>query len=211
LKENQIPATFHFVTKYIHDAKVVANIRTAFKENFVIGIRFPTELEPEKMTAEEIGAALTESANAIAELIGKTPALVSLPYGAHTNGTLVGIIHSLGFRVTSSNLDVQDYSSDSTGRAIVQVYANFFAAVAPGAGSLITVHHDIMNIYSDTSIIRDIASLISQYGYQAVTLDNCVDGLNAYQENGSSGGGSGSGGNKQKSSDASRNSWFGLF
>lgn len=69
LKSNNVKATFHVTTKYINQVEVVTNVQRAFQEGHVIGLRYPTSLDPTQQSDDEIRTTLKDESAKIHTLI----------------------------------------------------------------------------------------------------------------------------------------------
>lgn len=173
LKQNGLKATFHVTTEWVSQVQVVTNIQQADKDGHVVGLRFPTKLDPSKMSDAEIEKTLSDDSEKIFNIIKKYPKFLRLPYGKYDSRVL-NVCSKMGFVVTLWNIDVSDYSKDANAKSIVGAYNNQLGVVAAGAGRYISVHHDIANVYYDSTVLAQVASTLKNAKYTAVTLDKCL-------------------------------------
>jgi len=95
--------------------------------------------------------------------------------------TALKIVTGMGYRVTSYNLDSQDYNyvNDTGNRYFGQIFINMKATLdqilPPSRGSFIAIQRDIVrSSVEQTEAILKYA--IEKKGYKAVRMDDCLKG-----------------------------------
>lgn len=173
LTNAQIPATFHVVTKYFSNIVVSTNLKTAAENGHVIGLRFPTETDPTKLSDRELKEVLLYESYKIFKQIGAYPKYLRLPLGKYNDKT-VRVATQLGFIISEWNVDTNDYAEGITGDDIVKAYSNQLASVGTGSGRFISLHRDLYAVYSDEGILTKIRKVGNDKGYTFVTLADCL-------------------------------------
>lgn len=126
------------------------------------------------MTSQQLAQTLTSESEKIYNVLGVYPKYVRFDIDENENSNVLQVAQSLGFVVTSYNIDSMDYQSGANTQSIVAQYTNQFSSVMSGQGRFITVHQDLVPIYADQSILANVIKTASANGYKTVTLDVCV-------------------------------------
>jgi len=179
LKNSKIKATFHFVTRYFNQVSVVTNVEAAYRDGHLIGLRFPTTIDPNSLSDDELASILVQESQKIFNIIGKHPKYLRLPLG-QLKDSVYSVAQRLGFIITRWNVDSNDFG-DVKADNIVQTYRNQMDQVSPGAGRYIGLHRDLYNVYYDQTVLSKMGSLFAEKKYESVTLDVCV-GQGDYRE-----------------------------
>ena len=181
LNANKVKATFHVVTKYLNNVSVLSNLQEAEKAGHVIGLRFPTEIDPTKASDETIRKVLRSESNNVYSAIKKYPKYLRLPSGKDDD-RVVQIAQEEGFVVTRWNFDPEDYATGVTAGAISTKLQGEFSLVSAGRGRYIALVHDIYDVYKNTQFLGDILGTVKNSGYTAVTLQDCLSDASAYRD-----------------------------
>lgn len=181
LASSKIKVTFHVITKYLNTVAYVANMRRAFKDGHVIGLRFPTTVDPTQLTQNQLVSALRNEANQIFSVIGTYPKFIRLPSDKLTDD-VVAVVQSEGYIVTKWTIDPMDYTAGLDAAQIVAKYSDMFKLVSKGTAGYISLHHDIYTLYRDKpDIIPTLVNAVQAAGYKFVTLDKCLLEAEAYR------------------------------
>ena len=180
LASQKIKATFHVVTKYFNNIVVSTNLKTAKENGHVVGLRFPTERDPNAMSDRELKETLIMESFRIHKQIGVYPKFLRLPLGGFTD-RVVKIASRLGFIITEWNVDSGDYDKDATRDRIITAFNQQADSVAQGAGRFIALQRDLYAVYDDPAIIATIKANMTTRGYAFVTLDECLSESSGYR------------------------------
>ncbi|KAI3631295.1 hypothetical protein MIR68_010785 [Amoeboaphelidium protococcarum] len=193
LAQVNISVTFHVVTKYLDNVASVTNIQTAYRNGHLIGLRFPTTMDPSAMSESAFQATLLTESNKLFTVIQAYPKYLRLPAGQY-NANHVKIANTLGMIVTEWNVDTNDYNLDpATGLSqMIGAYSEQFSQVGPGLGRYVSLHHDLSQFYSNATNVVETVKYIKNYQYNIVRLDMCLSADAYRKSNGVNGGGSGS-------------------
>jgi peptidoglycan/xylan/chitin deacetylase (PgdA/CDA1 family) len=181
LAANQVKATFHIVTKYLTNVAVLTNVQEAAKAGHVIGLRWPTDVNPIAISDETFLKVLRTESNNIFNAIGKYPKFLRLPAGKYDN-RVVKLAQEQGFIVTMWNFDPEDYKTDVKAADVITRLNSEFAQVSRGQGRYITLFHDIYPVFTDKAFLQTIVTAIKDQGYNFVTLGECLNEKNPYRE-----------------------------
>ncbi|KXN67245.1 carbohydrate esterase family 4 protein [Conidiobolus coronatus NRRL 28638] len=180
LNDKNIKASFHFTTDYLNVPYVAAYVQQAQNDGHLIGIMSKTPIKNIKLDDEAHFNGLKKLQSDIETITNQKPSYLTLPYEASYPKDLIEKYESMGFTVTSHNLDSEDYNNSS------QPYLSFKkqldAIVPPAKGSFISLQHDTApKSVNETNKIIDLAL---DKGYKLVRLDECVG---KYSESSNSG------------------------
>lgn len=169
----KIKATFHVVTKYFNNIVVSTNLKTAKENGHVIGLRFPTDQDPNSMSDLDIKKTLIMESYRISKQIGVFPKFLRMPLGGYSD-RVVKVASKLGFIITEWNIDSFDYETGVTRDRIISAFNTQADSVAQGAGRFISLQRDLYAVYDDPSIIATIKANMTTRGYVFVGLDECL-------------------------------------
>ena len=110
LEQKKVKATFHIVTKYLNTVSVFTNLQETERAGHIIGLRFPTEVDPSKASDETIRKVLRTESQLVYNAIKKYPKYLRLPAGKDDD-RVVQIAQEEGFVVTRWNFDSLDYTN----------------------------------------------------------------------------------------------------
>jgi peptidoglycan/xylan/chitin deacetylase (PgdA/CDA1 family) len=173
LAKNKVKATFHISPDYLDNPVIVAYLRRIANEGHLVGLFIK-----EAITTAMLPDYLRNCTSVLKNIINYEPNFLRFPVPGPSPAAQK-IINGMGFRVTSYNLDSQDYNyvndstaSDGKGQ-IFQVFKNTLDQIyPPSLGSFISVQRDI--VLSSVQQTDAIIKYALQKGYKAVRLDTCI-------------------------------------
>jgi peptidoglycan/xylan/chitin deacetylase (PgdA/CDA1 family) len=131
------------------------------------------------MSDDDFKKTLFEESNAIYQMVQKYPKFLRLPSDGYTDNH-VSIASSMGFVVTTWNIDSDDYTATELS-SMQAKYEAAFKDVAAGKSRFISLHHDGAPVYGDTSVIPALADYVKANLYSFVPLDKCLGLTSAYR------------------------------
>lgn len=173
LAKNKVKATFHVSPDYLDNPMIVAYLRRIAADGHLIGIFIK-----DSITSSMLPDYLRNCTSVMKTIINYEPNYLRFPVPGPSPATMK-IINGMGFRVTSYNLDSQDYNfvSDQTANdgkgQVFNVFKNALDQIlAPAKGSFISVQRDIVlaSVQQTDAIIK----YAQNKGYSLVRLDNCI-------------------------------------
>ncbi|EPZ30799.1 glycoside hydrolase/deacetylase [Rozella allomycis CSF55] len=111
LKKENIKATFHVITEFLQDKRIMASLRRAVDDGHLIGLRLRPNINPLKVSEKELIRSINNDRKILENIVGYRPKFIRLPY-KHFNNKTLEIIESLGMEVTQHSVDSFDYSMD---------------------------------------------------------------------------------------------------
>lgn len=177
LARYKVRGTFHVSPDYLHNPVMAAYLRRCATEGHLVGL-FVKESIAGSDDAVRLTRYLRESAKLLRSLTNYEPTFLRFPVPG-PSPTARKVANSLGFRVTSYNLDSLDYNyvdDVQTGNQ-GQIYQTFKTTLdeilPPSRGSFIAVQRDIVRASVDqTDAILNYTLKVK--GYKAVRLDDCI-------------------------------------
>lgn len=173
LAKNKVKATFHISPDYLDNPVIVAYLRRIASDGHLIGLFIK-----DSISAGMLPDYLRNCTSVMKTIVNYEPNYLRFPVPGPTSAVMK-IITGMGFRVSSYNLDSQDYNfvNDSTGTdgkgQIFQVFKNTLDQIlAPSKGSFISVQRDIVlaSVQQTDAIIK----YAKEKGYNLVRLDQCL-------------------------------------
>lgn len=168
-----IKATFHVIPDYLDNPVLSANLRRAATDGHLIGLFIK-----DSITEANIKAYLTNATVVLKQYINYAPQFLRFPAPGPTPAILK-LVTGLGYRVTSYNLDSQDYNAlsevtetDGKGSVYRTIRGILDQIVPPTLGSFVCVQRDLVQ----ASVLQTPAILAyaKARGYKAVKLDACI-------------------------------------
>lgn len=173
LAKNKVKATFHVSPDYLDNPVIVAYLRRIATDGHLVGLFIK-----DSITAGKLPDYLRNCTALLKPIINYEPNYLRFPVPG-PNPTVMKLITGMGFRVSSYNLDSQDYNfvNDSTGGdgkgQVFQVFKSTLDQILPPAkGSFISVQRDIVlaSVQQTDAIIK----YAKEKGYNLVRLDQCL-------------------------------------
>lgn len=168
-----VKATFHVLPDYLDNPVLSANLRRAATDGHLIGL-----FVKESITEASVKAYLTNASAIVKQYTNYQPQFLRFPLPGPSPGMLK-VVTGLGYRVTSYNLDSQDYqalsevtSPDGKGSVFATVKGILDQIVPPTLGSFICVQRDI--VQASVQQMPAILNYTKGRGYKAVKLDECI-------------------------------------
>lgn len=167
-------ATFHVSTEFLHDIKVNAFLKLAMDDGHLIGLRYTNNLlmNPSRLTEGEFKQELARESNAVKAITGYHPKYIRFNEKWLSDRT-IKFAQSMGFVVTGWNMDLEaaNYGTNDFTEIPLKI-ANGFLSVAPAKGSYVVFAQDIVPAMGLAA--RSVAQTILASGYEAVSLDKCL-------------------------------------
>lgn len=168
-----VKATFHIVPDYLDNPVLSANLRRAATDGHLIGL-----FVKESITEANIKTYLSNATTIVKQYTGYGPQYLRFPSPGPSEGILK-IVTGLGYRVTSYNMDSQDYNAlnettdnEGHGSVYTTIRGILDQIVPPTLGSFVCVQRDLVQ----ASVMQTpaILSYAKAKGYKAVKLDACI-------------------------------------
>lgn len=173
LSKNKVKATFHVSPDYLDNPVIVAYLRRIASDGHLVGLFIK-----ESITAGMLPDYLRNCTSVMKGIINYEPNYLRFPVPGPSPATMK-IITGMGFRVTSYNLDSQDYNfvndstaSDGKGQIFNVFKTTLDQIFPPSKGSFIAVQRDI--VLSSVQQTDAIIKYAQGKGYNLVRLDQCI-------------------------------------
>jgi peptidoglycan/xylan/chitin deacetylase (PgdA/CDA1 family) len=173
LSKNKVKATFHVSPDYLDNPVIVAYLRRIASDGHLVGLFIK-----ESISTGMLPDYLRNCTSVMKGIINYEPNYLRFPVPGPSPAAMK-IINGMGFRVTSYNLDSQDYNyvndptaGDGKGQ-IFNVFKNTLDQIfPPSKGSFIAVQRDI--VLSSVQQTDAIIKYAQGKGYNIVRLDQCI-------------------------------------
>jgi peptidoglycan/xylan/chitin deacetylase (PgdA/CDA1 family) len=173
LAKAEVKATFHIVPDYLDNPVISANLRRAATEGHLIGLYVR-----DSVTEANVKSYLTNATSLMKQYINYQPQFLRFPNPGPSEAMMKAVT-ALGYKVTSYNLDSQDYNqvgdtteSNGTGNVYGTIRGILDQIVPPTLGSFICVQRDL--VQASVSQTPAILNYAKARGYKAVKLDACI-------------------------------------
>ncbi|PJF18336.1 Carbohydrate esterase family 4 protein [Paramicrosporidium saccamoebae] len=173
LAKAEVKATFHIVPDYLDNPVISANLRRAATEGHLIGLYVR-----DSVTEANVKAYLANATSLMKQYINYQPQFLRFPNPGPSEA-MMKTVTALGYKVTSYNLDSQDYNQvggttepNGTGNVYGTIRAILDQIVPPTLGSFICVQRDL--VQASVSQTPAILNYVKARGYKAVKLDACI-------------------------------------
>ncbi|MBZ9608301.1 polysaccharide deacetylase family protein [Clostridium estertheticum] len=170
LRENNIQGTFFCIGKQIEACKSI--IKEAYEDGNVISNHSWAHKDFATINAAEIRNEVTLTENEINKVIGKTPALIRVPYG-DTNDAVQNSLTTLNYKNIIWSTDTLDWEQCEVDNIVKNVVEN----VRPGEIILMHCNEDKK---VTTEALPQIISKLKEMGYSFVTVDKLLE-ISAYK------------------------------
>ncbi|MBU3092278.1 polysaccharide deacetylase family protein [Clostridium sp. CF011] len=170
LRENNIQGTFFCIGKQIEACKSI--IKEAYEDGNVISNHSWAHKDFATINASEIRNEVTLTENEINKVIGKTPALIRVPYG-DTNDAVQNSLTTLNYKNIIWSTDTLDWEQ----REVDNIVKNSVENVRPGEIILMHCNEDKK---VTTEALPQIISKLKEMGYSFVTVDKLLE-ISAYK------------------------------
>lgn len=175
LKTSGLKATFHVDPTWIHLPASSTNTQGLKTDGHVIGMRFPSSVDPTTLSPQELRDKLKEYAEKMKEHVEVLPKFIRFDAGK-VNQQVLETASQMGFVATSFNIDSRDYEKPSQDTMVVN-YQNQWNQVSNGKGSYISIHLDTdTEVYAGepgVQFFTKVRDAAKQKGYTFTTLDDC--------------------------------------
>jgi len=167
-----VKATFRVVPDYLDNPVISANLRRAANDGHLIGLYVS-----EAILEDNLKEYLTNSTRKIKTYINYAPVFLRFA-GGNPSPSVLKMVHSMGYHVSSYNLDSQDYNSieetskEKRGQVFQSVQSVLDLIVPPTLGSFIVVQRDL--VPASVAQTGEILAYVKDRGYKAVRLDTCI-------------------------------------
>ncbi len=175
LAKNKVKATFHISPDYLDNPVIVAYLRRIASDGHLVGLFIK-----ESISTAMLPDYLRNCTSVMKGIINYEPNYLRFPIPG-PSAAAMKIINGMGFKVTSYNLDSQDYNfvndpSAAEGKGqIFQIFKTTLDQILPPSkGSFISVQRDI--VLSSVQQTDAIIKYAIGKGYSLVRLDQCVGG-----------------------------------
>lgn len=168
-----VKATFHVIPDYLDNPVLSANLRRAANDGHLIGL-----FVKDSISESNIKAYLSNATAIMKQYINYAPQFLRFP-STGPSASMLKLVTGLGYRVTSYNLDSQDYNAlsevteaDGKGTVYRTVRGILDQIIPPTLGSFVCVQRDLVQ----ASVLQTPAILnyTKARGYKAVKLDACI-------------------------------------
>lgn len=185
LSKHKVKATFHICPDYLDNPVILAYLRKAASDGHTVGVSIKEDVAKGKIS--DLKDYLSKTKAILKRTINYEPKYLRFPEPGPSDEALK-LARSMGFVVTSYNLDSMDYVRDEDAGAVTcgaeghgpvfyQFKQTFDEFLEPTKGSFISIQRDITeNSVSQTPAILEYAL---KKGYHPVSLDQCLDKLRA--------------------------------
>ena len=173
LSKANVKATFHIVPDYLENPVVSANLRRAATEGHLIGL-----FVKDNIKEENVKVYLNNACATMKQYINYQPTFLRFTTPGPSD-KMLKIVTELGYKVTSYNLDSQDYSyanetteNNGEGNVYRTIRGVLDQIVPPTLGSFICVQRDI--VQASVMQMPAILKYVKGRGYKAIRLDECI-------------------------------------
>jgi peptidoglycan/xylan/chitin deacetylase (PgdA/CDA1 family) len=182
LKAANVKATFHPAI-YAATTPFAANIKRAFDEGHLIGLRFPPGQDMRYMLEKDIVEIIVRDSQKIFDVIKFYPKFIRLEFGKYNDDTLK-IIDKLGMIPVGWNLDFKDFSIPaSTSAADAKtLISNYYNTEMQKSKSFISLQRDLYPLYKDQTILASQLTTLKGWGVNLVTMDQCLSETGSYRD-----------------------------
>lgn len=177
LSSKDTKVTFHFSGEYLNVPYVSAYAKQAYSDGHLIGLQTKEDIMKISIGDEAFFSNLVELQKKIQSVVGVKPKFLRIPYSAEAfPSDVISKLESMGFVLSISNLDTQDYLyANKTGKG-TEIFDNFKGQldqiVPPAKGSFISTQHDI--VARSVEQTGDILDYLKKKGYNQVTMEECA-------------------------------------
>ncbi|KAI9294353.1 glycoside hydrolase/deacetylase [Neoconidiobolus thromboides FSU 785] len=178
LKDKEVKVTFHLSGEYLNTPFVKAYVQQAYQDGHLIGLQCKEDLFKVDSNNSTFFDRLTDLQNNISKLINYKPYFLRVPYSSNDfPKEIVDKLESMGFILSISNLDTQDYLyANVTSPDNDNIFLNFKnqldQIIPPSKGSFISTQHDI--VQASINQTPKIIDYLKDRGYTPVTISECV-------------------------------------
>lgn len=175
-----VKATFHVIPDYLDNPVISANLRRAANDGHLIGLYVS-----EAVVEDSLKDYLLNATRKIKNYINYAPTFLRFA-GGNPPPSVLKMVHSMGYQVTSYNLDSQDYNSiegnskEKRGAVFQSVQSTLDLIIPPTLGSFIVVQRDI--VPASVAQTGEILAYAKERGYKAVRLDACIGAKDVARE-----------------------------
>lgn len=157
-------------------------IDEACKQNHVIGLLFPADVDPTKLNNNDLVGRLRSDSSKIYNHIKKWPKFLRFPKNNYDQ-RVYEVASSLGLTIVEWNLEALDCKPDVTADEIAQAYRAKFISINRGSGRFIASHRSQFTIWRNAALLMTLSNEFMKNGYPKapVSLPDCLNTTTPYR------------------------------
>ncbi|KAJ3097047.1 chitin deacetylase [Phlyctochytrium planicorne] len=173
LSRANVKATFFVVGSRLLDGGAKETLKRAYAEGHQIGIHTWSHPHLTQLSNEQIVAEVMWTGKIIEDVIGVFPKYMRPPYG-EVDERVLRVLKSMDLEVVTWNVDTVDYANPAGASNEIRKGISQFK----GKSGVISLQHDIESNVVNQEL--DTSSIILKSGYNARTVEYCINGPAAY-------------------------------
>ena len=167
LRHNNIKATFFVIGRNLQNQNQKSLLEQTVADGHLVGSHSYTHTDVDLLTNDELLKELTDTENAISQVVGFKPIYFRPPYGSIPSDK-GEFIRSLGYKIINWNVSTRDSQSNTT----VQIAYDYLISGLRATNRGIVLMHDVQKVCYEALPL--ILEYLRAQSYNIVRLDECI-------------------------------------